>query len=322
MTPSLLIDVTQIPDKLAGMAAVSNGLAAALLAFLIPLSIVEQNVRALDAKQAPNYGGIFARTVAVVLCLIGYRRLFFFIVKASQLLSLAVLSEQQWGTFLLEAFKAPDSSYPALARLLHPVHSFQDGLLFLSSLIALLARDLVVMLQGCFLSLLFAFGPLALACGVNERTGHVARGWVTNVVQVALWSFFLRLVVRVWLTLDPIAPNSGAGLGDDFIGILTVNVTFLVLVLGTPLLAARLLSGENIAAFGEAAFGAVQTLYLARGMRAASFVSGQVESFKRFREAHPDVKWPLYRHPVLGTATAAYDHLFGRRKPTAAGGGK
>src|SRR5581483_4053705 len=98
----------------------------------------------------------------------------------------------------------------------------------------------------------------------NQKSSQVTRGWLANSFQVAFWSFFLRLVMRVWLTLSPVAASSGTGGANDYLGMLTVNVTFILLVLGTPIVSARLLSGENLAAFGEAALGTMQTLVIAK----------------------------------------------------------
>jgi hypothetical protein len=187
--------------------------------------------------------------------------------------------------------------------------------LFLSSLLAVIARDVVVMLQACFLSLLFAFGPIAIACGISERTGAVTRGWIANSFQVGFWSFFLRLTVRVWLTLSPYAGNTGTGWANDFLGILTVNTTFLLLVLGTPILAARMISGESLAAFGEAASAAVQTVAIASSMRAGRLIGGALERHKRNRSdskgAASGARPVQYSNGT--TATSAHDRLFGSK---------
>jgi hypothetical protein len=312
---SLLLDVTQIPVKLAGLAAVSKTLAVAGLAFFIPFTIVEMNVRSLQRKEFPSYSGLMTRVVAAVVCLIAYNGLFGFILKLSQVMSFAILSEDQWGNFLAESLKGSDSSYPTLAILVKNAVSIQGMLLFLSSLLTMVVREVVVMLQACFLSLLYAFGPLALACAVNEKTLQVTRGWLTNTFQVAFWSFFLRLAVRVWLTLAPLSGSTGAGLADDYVGILTVNLTFLILILGTPVLTARLLSGENIAAFGEMAMGAVGTAVAARKMGMASFMSKEISGYRRAK-AEGKGREPFFQYPIPSTMTKTYEKMFGR-KPAA-----
>lgn len=314
MTPSLLLDISQIPDKLAGLESLVRGMAVAMLAFLIPLTIIEMNVRSMDRKEMPSYSGLFTRVFTVVVCLLCYKRLFYFILKVSQIMSFAILSEQDWGNFLTRTLKGSDSSVPTLSILFHSVTSIQQIILFLSTLVAVTVRDVIVMLQGCFLSLLYAFGPIAIVCGVNQSTSQVTRGWIANSFQVAFWSFFLRLVMRVWLTLGPVAASAGSGAGDDYLGMLTVNVTFILLVLGTPIVAARLLSGENLAAFGEAALGAVQTISFVKTMRAGSFISSKVEAFRRDKEPF---KNNIFHHPVAypvaATMTAVGRRFFPRK---------
>lgn len=311
MSPSLFLDITVIPDRLSGLAGLVSGIAGAMLAFLIPFTILEMNVASLEARESPSYSGLFKRVLVVVVCLLCYQRLFGFILKVSQIMSFAVLSEQDWGTFLTRTLKGSDSTYPTLSILFHSATSVQQIILFLSTLIAVTVRDVIVMLQACFLSLLFAFGPIAIVCGVNQKTGQVARGWIANSFQVAFWSFFLRLVMRVWLTLGPLASSPAAGVADDYLSMLAVNVTFILLVLGTPLVSARLLSGENLAIFGEAALGAIHTVSIAKTLRTGSFVSSKTEAFRRDKEPF---KSSAFHHPIAypfaATMTAVRERYF------------
>jgi hypothetical protein len=314
MNAGLFIDITQIPFKLAGLAAVSKTMAVAGLGFLIPFTILEMNVRSLERKELPSYSGLMTRVLVAVLCLIAYKGLFGFVLKLSQVMSFAILSEQQWGDFLTQSLKGSDSTYPTLAILFKNVGSIQGFLLFISSLLTMVVREVVVMLQACFLSLLYAFGPLALACAVNEKTLQVTRGWLVNTFQVAFWSFFLRLAVRVWLTLAPMTGfgMTGAGFADDYVGILTVNLTFLLLILGTPLLTARLLSGENIAAFGEAAMGAVSTVMVARKLGAGTAMSKEIASYRKAK-AEGKGREPFFQYPIPSTMSWTYERMFGRK---------
>jgi hypothetical protein len=317
MSHSLLLDISQIPAQLSGLAGLTKAIAMTMLAFIIPWTAFEMNVSGMRAREYPDYSGFFVRVLAAMLALLCYQRIFFFITKVSQMLAFAVLSEEQWGNFLVQSFHGAGPGIPTLNILLHPINSIQEIILFLSSLVAVTARDVIIMLQGCFLSLLYGFGPIAIVCAVNRRTSQVTRGWIANSFQVACWSFFLRLVVRVWLTLSPITANSGAGAANDYLSILTVNVTFLLMVLGTPIVAARLISGENLAMFGEAALATVQTVMITRKMGVGKFLSREVE---RYRKASPEDRkshsqFPLRAlafHTIPTTATAAYRKLFQR----------
>lgn len=310
---SLLLDITLIPSQLGGLAGITTGLALALFVLLVPVTILELNISGLQAKELPDYGGFFVRVVVALAALLCYQRLFGFILNAAQMMGFAVLSEDQWGNFLVQSFHGAMDGAPTLNILMHPVNSFQEILLFLSSLIAVTSRDVIIMLQACFLSLLFAFGPIAIVCSINKRSAQMAQGWFTGTVQVAFWSFFLRLVVRVWLTLNPMATTSGTGAANDYLGILTVNVSFLIMVLGTPALTARLLSGENLAMFGEAALGAVQTIMIAKKMGAGLSVARGIDNY---RKAKPEDK-TFMNHPMPHTATFAFQKMFGGKKPAA-----
>ena len=312
MTPSLLLDITRIPAQLSDLEGLTFGLAFALLSFLLPLTLVEMNVRSMQSREYPSYSGLFTRVFVVLVCLLCYQRLYTVILTGTRLMGFAILSEQDWGNFLTETLQGSDSTFPTLSILFHSVTSIQQIVLFISSLLAVTVRDVLVMLQGCLLSLLYAFGPIALVCGINGKTEQVARGWLANSIQVASWSFFLRLVVRVWLTLGPMAAATGTGLANDYLGILTVNVTFIIMVLGTPLVTARLLSGDNLAAVGEAALGTVQTLIIAKNMAAGRLISKEVAGYKKAPEHE---QRSFFHHPIPATMTKTYDRLFGARKP-------
>ncbi|MFH2201790.1 MAG: hypothetical protein ABIJ96_01610 [Elusimicrobiota bacterium] len=312
MTPNLLVDITLIPQKLGGLAALTRGIAVAVLAFMIPFTLLEMNVKASGAqspREYPTYQGFAVRLLMVAVCLLAYGRIFHFILRVSQLMSCAVLSEQAWGGFLTMTLKGSDSRLPTLSILVNSATSIQSMVLFLSSLAAVTSRDMIVMLQGCFLSLLFAFGPIAIACGIGERSGQITKGWLTNTIQVASWSFFLRLVVRVWLNLGPLAGVMDRGMANDFLGMFVVNVTFLVMVLGTPFIAARLLSGGNLAVFGATAFAAGQAAVAAKTIGMSRFVSREAVQIARAPESE---RTSFFYHPLAATATAVYRRTFER----------
>jgi hypothetical protein len=119
---------------------------------------------------------------------------------------------------------------------------------------------------------------------------------------------------RLWLTLAPMSGSTGAGMADDYIGVLTVNVTFLILILGTPILTARLLSGENIATFGEAAMGAVSTVMVARKMGAATSISKELSGYRKAKFDGKG-KEPYFQHPIPATMSRTYEKMFGRKTP-------
>ena len=318
MNPSVLIDITQIPAQFTGLITITSAIAISMLTVIIPYTLVELNVQAVSSKAPPNYGGFLIRAIVALACLAGYKQLYTLFLTVTQALSFAVLSEQDWGDFLVKSFSAPDAQSPILSWLTHPLTSVQAIILFLSSLIAVTAKDVVIMLQACFLSLLFAFGPIAIVCSISEKTAAVTRGWISNSFQVALWSSFLRLVVLVWLTLNPLAGNTGTGWANDFLGILTVNVSFLVMILGTPILAARLISGESIAGFGEMAVGTMQAATIGGAMKAGRFL-GQAAD-RKGRGGHgdgqrrpSDAQAKPVQHSTSSTATAAHDRLFGQK---------
>lgn len=314
---SLLLDVTLIPEKLGGLAAVTKAIAVPVFGFLIPATILQMNLQAIEAKQRPSYSGLLMRVIVVVLCLLSYNRLFYFMLKLSQVMSFAILSEQQWGQFLVTGFKAKGTS--PLEVLVKGVSSVQGLILFLTTLLTLLVREVVVMLQACFLSLLYAFGPLALACAVNEGSSKIAKSWFATTLQVAFWTFFMRLALRVWLTLAPMAQGVGS-MADDYVGILAVNLTFFFLILNTPRISALLLSGDNLASFGTFAMAAVQTAIVARNLQMAGGLSGQARlAAAAYVKAAPDEsekgrrRWwaGFVNRPVATTATEAYGRLFG-----------
>jgi len=319
MTSNLLIDISRIPQQLAGLESLTRTMAVSFLALAVPLTVLDHNVKAAGAKsprELPSYQGFVVRLLVVAVLLLSYKRLFSFILRLFQLMCFAILSETDWGNFLTMALMDGGSKHPMLSILFNSATSIQGAVLVLSSLVAVTARDVIVMLQGCFLSLMFAFGPIAIVCAVNERSIHITKGWLANTVQIASWSFFLRLIVRVWLNLHPMSGQMGQGMPNDFLGILTVNVCFLVLVLGTPLVATRLLSGGNLAAFGATAFGAAQTLLIARTISTGRFLNREAQKLSR---APAEERVSLLQHPISAPMTALYRRTFGEPAKAAAG---
>ena len=57
----------------------------------------EEIDRAIQRKEYPNYSGLMVRVMVAVMCLIAYQGLFGFVLKLSQVMSFAILSEEQWG---------------------------------------------------------------------------------------------------------------------------------------------------------------------------------------------------------------------------------
>jgi len=313
MNPGVLVDITKIPTQMGGLVSVTTTIAVALLAVFLPYTAVEMNVSAMRSKGAPDYGAFIIRLAIVLACLLSYTWLYSLFLDIAQALSFAVLSEQDWGSFLIQNLSAPGSS--VLSWLTHPLSSIQAIVLFFSSLLALVAKEAIVIIQACFLSVLFTFGPIAIVCGVGEKTRGVLRGWLVNSIQIGLWSFFLRLAVRVWLTLSPSTVNAG-GIADDFLGILTVNICFLLMVLGTPLLAARLISGEGLSIFGEAAVAAVEAVMVKGAFRPLGQAvkgyrsKGSTWGEKKQKSAGREPAAPAPQHSNPSSATAAYGRIF------------
>ncbi len=343
MNPSVLINLAQIPTQLSGLAALTSAIALSLLAFIIPYSAVEMNLRTMSGQGEPSYSALLVRILIAMSCLLAYDKLCGLFLGAFQALSYSVLSSQDWGNFLVKDFSSPNAASPILSWLTHPLSSVQAIVLFLSSLFAVTAKDVIVMLQASFLSLLFAFGPIAIVCSISERAFCVTRGWIVNSIQIASWSFFLRLVVRVWLTLGPLAAHTGTGTANDFLGLLAVNSAFFVMVLGTPILTARLISGESLSIFAEAALGTMNAAAIGLPLKAGKLLGGRTGSLGR--GGGGDWKRRGNGVPADGTrsgpgaaqtnaapvtATSAYRRLFKRGKKkepdvtknSAAGGGE
>ncbi len=314
MNPSVLINLSQIPIQLSGLSSLTTAIALGLLAFIIPYSAVEMNLRAISGRGSPGYAGLFLRIAIAMSCLLAYDKLYGLFLGAFQALSYSVLSSQDWGNFLVKDFSAPNAASPILSWLTHPLSSVQAIVLFLASLFAVTAKDVIVMLQASFLSLLFAFGPIAIVCSISEKSFCVTRGWLVNSVQIASWSFFLRLVIRVWLTLGPLATNTGTGTANDFLGLLAVNSAFFVLVLGTPILSARLISGESLSFFAEAALGTMNAAAIGLPLKAGKYLGERSRNAGGNMRTRSEGAPPTpQRNALPMTATSAYRRLFKRK---------
>ena len=70
--------------------------------------------------------------------------------------------------------------------------------------------------------------------------------WFKNVIQLSLWTVVLKLIVRVMLALPGPDLHGQANLILDILTIIAINVTFLVMVIASPIFTAEFISNHTI----------------------------------------------------------------------------
>ena len=89
------------------------------------------------------------------------------------------------------------------------------------------------------------------------------------------------------------------------------------LVLGTPIFAARMISGEGLAGFAEAASAAIQTVTIAGSLKAGRMAGGAMDRHKQNKAYAAAKAWrdsgAKPQFSTGSTATAAHDQLFGAK---------
>ncbi|MCH8007332.1 MAG: hypothetical protein IIC91_00550 [Chloroflexi bacterium] len=95
-----ITDITQIPATMGALKSLASVIAYALIGLLIPLEIINNNIKSMEGRG--ELTGIFTRTILVFVGLILYDRIFNFIVEASQIIELSILSEKQWSDLMAQ----------------------------------------------------------------------------------------------------------------------------------------------------------------------------------------------------------------------------
>src|SRR5690242_4296712 len=188
-----LFDVTSIPTSLADLVTLSKLAATGMVGFFLILELLNQNVLAIEGRS--RFTNSFVRLFLIFLCLLTYQKIFQMLMDGKTALEWTVLNENDWADLLatLKNF---------MGEKIDIFSSLSFVVTWVGSFIAIDTTEILGWVQYCFLSLLYFVGPLFFAAAVFKPLSYLVGSWFRAVIQISLWTFFVRVVMRVLLAVE------------------------------------------------------------------------------------------------------------------------
>ena len=252
----LFTNVLQIPDLFSSAYTVTASAAAVLFPLMFIAAVLHENFLAM--KDRSDYKGLFIRTVLVVGLMILYQEFFTWIVYGTDLLAKAILPHEEFQQVIKTVFREITEKKDLGGFDTRIILTILNYLTYIAALIAL---GVLNWLRFVFLSLLYVFGPVLIACGVYKATSHGLVYWLRSLVAVSLWTVVLSILMKVISGMNltavylPEQTNAAA--------VIAANVLFILLFISVPLISHQITSGGSMGGMGSAVVG-VGTAFIAR----------------------------------------------------------
>ena len=252
----LFTNVLQIPDLFSSAYTVTASAAAVLFPLMFIAAVLHENFLAM--KDRSDYRGLFIRTVLVVGLMILYQEFFTWIVYGTDLLAKAILPHEEFQQVIKTVFREITEKKDLGGFDTRIILTILNYLTYIAALIAL---GVLNWLRFVFLSLLYVFGPVLIACGVYKATSHGLVYWLRSLVAVSLWTVVLSILMKVISGMNltavylPEETNAAA--------VIAANVLFILLFISVPLISHQITSGGSMGGMGSAVVG-VGTAFIAR----------------------------------------------------------
>ncbi|MDZ4384848.1 MAG: hypothetical protein U0944_00325 [Candidatus Moranbacteria bacterium] len=256
-------DPASIPDVTALYHAITWNIAFILGAALFVFSIVDEASKPLR-DQKPAYGKVIFRSLTIMAGMLLYRTIFLAIVATCQVISYSIFSMDDWGQVqaVFKNFASSGGIWSwTVETLVGEVVKY----------LAVAVEEIFMRARYIFLALLYVIGPFAFVMGFWPSTNKFIKGWFKNLLEFSFWIITLRVVQSVFASLN--MASITAGVVIDPVDYIIFGILYIVLVIGTPFITAKFLSGESMGQFGSMAVGAV------------SMVAAKVASSKIARNA-------------------------------------
>jgi hypothetical protein len=272
----LFTNALQIPDLFASPVATTMRLAFILFSVMLPVSILHENVQTL--KDSSDYPGLFIRIILVVGLLIVYERFFTWIVYGMDLLSKAILPEEEFKEVVRQIFQEIGKGKD-LGIL--KFFSIMTAMNFITYALALALLGVITWLRFVFLALLFVVGPLLVGVAVYKEVSQGLRFWIKSLVSVASWTVVLSILMKVISVMNltsvylPRETNTAS--------VFAANILFILLFISVPIISHQITSGGTLSGLGSAVIG-IGTAFIART------VTSQKPKFTNPGQAQPTIK--------------------------------
>ena len=244
------VDILSIPDTMQTYATITRSIAIAIIPVLFVLGILKEQAK-LVGDEKPEFASHIYTTIAVFLGLILYKWIFLKIISFCEAIGMSVASLQDWyelqSTLSLMADKLSGS-----VLTLSVVQLLAKTFYIISSV----AEIVFNLFRYALLSFLYILGPIAFALAVFPLTRNLVKGWFINIFQISFWIITLRILQATMLMLGFTTAIENGGI----FYVLVMSILFIGMIIMTPILTAKLISGENIGTMASAAMAATTAI--------------------------------------------------------------
>ncbi len=245
---SLFTNALQIPNLFSSPYGTMRGISFFLFSVMFVIALLHENFEAI--KGTSDYRGLLIRVLLIVSLLIFYERFFTWIVYGMDLLSKAVLPEEEFKEVIKAVFHeiGEKKDFGVLK-----FFSVITVLNFITYAVALALLGVITWLRFVFLSLLFVFGPILIAIGVYRATSQGLGFWLRSLVGVSSWTVVLSILMKVISTMNvtsiyvPRETNSAS--------VFAANILFILLFISVPLISHQVTSSGTLSGLGSAVIG-------------------------------------------------------------------
>jgi hypothetical protein len=253
----LFSNVLQIPSTFSELYLTVRHIAFLLVLPVLGVAIIHENIMQLENRN--NYTGVFVRLALVMGLLIIYDRFFTMITYGTDLLSKAIMPEQEFSKVLQSIFtEIKNHKDFGVFNLFKG--AMINGVTYITYLLTYIAYTVLIWLRFMLLSLLYITGPILISFGIYSKTAGALAGWIRSLFQVSFWIVTLSLLVRIASYMNLMAVYNIQSVNT--VSIVTANVLFICLFVFTPMITSILIAEGSIGTVGSTIIGtATATTY-------------------------------------------------------------
>jgi hypothetical protein len=244
----LFTNVLQIPDLFSSPYQTTIRIAFILFSIMFIAAVLHENMEALRGKS--DYTGLFIRTILVIGLLVIYERFFVWIVYGMDLLSKAILPEEEFKQVVQAVFHEIGQNKDLGVLKFFSVITVLN---FVTYTIALALLGVLSWLRFMFLALLYVLGPVLIGTGVYKSTSQGLGFWLKSLISVASWTVVLSILMKVIATMNitsiylPHETNSAS--------VFAANILFILLFISVPLISHQITNRGSLSGLGSAVIG-------------------------------------------------------------------
>ncbi len=267
----LSYDTLSIPNAMLVPATTMKTLVWGLLVFFFMLGAFSNVINTITG--APDLKGLIKRLILVVVGLSLYDYVFLKVIAFCEVLANSLGETGRIYDFINWAASHTVSDagggagvLQAVATLIGTVQqalSPKMWILSLLSILILIGQPILLTIRYALLCFLYVFGPLGLMLSFFPVTRKVFTGWFTNLIQISFWIVTLRILESVIVALN-VQSQAATWPAQDIVPWVLVTAIYIAFLILTPVITAKVLSGDNLGAVGT----------LAVGMAAAAVTAG------------------------------------------------